>query len=78
MRNDAEVTDQVCVLLRGFEDPDTCIESAAWIRINENFPGMIYIVRGTVAADKWQNLNSTLGAPEDLVCMVDFDLPEGE
>lgn len=73
MRNDAEITDRVCILLRAFEDADTCLESAAWIRINENFPGMIYIVRGTETADKWQKHNATLGAPQDLVCMVDYE-----
>ena len=54
MRNDSEVNDRVCLILRENEDSDTCIESAAWVRIQENFPGMIYIVRGFTDADKWQ------------------------
>lgn len=72
MRNDSEVTDRVCILLRTMEDTDTCIESAAWIRIQENFPGMIYIVQGSTYADKYQRYHATIGAPEDSVCMVDF------
>ena len=76
MRNDAEITDQVCVLLRGTEDPDTCIESAAWIRINENYPGMIYIVPYTLDPGKYQTHHASLGAPEELVCMVDYDVIE--
>ena len=72
MRNESEVTDKVCLLLRTMEDEDTCIESAAWIRIQENFPGMIYIVQGSTFADNYQRYHSAIGAPEDSVCMVDL------
>lgn len=72
MRNEMEFTDTVCLLLRTMEDDDTCIESAAWIRIKENFPGMIYIVSGSTNADKYQRYHSAIGAPEDTVCMVDL------
>ena len=73
MRNDAEINDKVCVLLRNNEDEDTCLESAAWIRITENFPGMIYIVKaGNETADKWQSMSSAIGTEQSCVCMVDF------
>lgn len=75
MRNESEVTDRVCIILRDNEDPDTCIESAAWVRIQENFPGMIYICRSSPHADKWQAYTSAIGAIESSVCMVDMDLP---
>ena len=78
MRNDSEVNDRVCVVLRDKEDPDKCIESAAWIRIQENFPGMIFICRGTVDADKWQTYAAAIGASEECTCMVDLDMPRAE
>lgn len=72
MRNNQEITDRVCIVLRENEDADKCLESAAWIRIQENYPGMIYICRGSTRADKWQKYSSALGAPQEYVCMVDF------
>ena len=73
MRNDSEVNDKVCVILRDNEDPDICLESAAWIRIQENFPGMIYIVKaGSVHTDKWEAHSSAIGADQECVCMIDF------
>lgn len=72
MRNEGEITDRVCLLLRTMEDDDTCMESAAWIRIQENFPGMIYIVSGSTFADEYQRYHSAIGAPEDSVCLVDI------
>lgn len=72
MRNEQEVTDKVCIVLRGIESVDDSIETAAWIRIKENYPGMIYICRGSTTADKWQTHNAALGAPQEYVCMVDI------
>jgi hypothetical protein len=68
----------VCLILRENQDADTCIESAAWVRIQENFPGMIYIVRGSTEADKWQTHSASIGASQDSICMVELDLPTGE
>lgn len=72
MRNEAEINDEIIIFFRDNEDDDTCLESAAWIRIEENFPGMIYFCRGSLHADKWQTHAASLGAPESSVCMVDI------
>ncbi len=78
MRNELEITDRVCVLLRRMEDQDSCIEAAAWVRIKENFPGMIYICRGSTTADLWQAYASVAGCEQHLVAMVDLDIPKTE
>jgi len=78
MRNEQEVTDQVAIIFRRTEDEDTCIETAAWIRIKENYPGMIYIVRGSSTGDHWQTHAAAIGAPEGSVAMVDFNVIEKE
>ena len=73
MRNDSDVNDRVCVLLRTNQGRDVCLESAAWIRIKENYPGMIYIVKaGADQVDKYDAMASTIGADQSCVCMVDF------
>lgn len=72
MRMDAEMDDQVCILLRDNEDADTCLESVAWIRMEANFPGMVYIVEGKSNGDRYQTYASAAGAPQELVCMVEY------
>ena len=78
MRNNNEFTDQVCILLRRMEDQDLCLEGAAWIRIKENFPGMIYVCRGSTTADQWQSYASASGCAQHLVAMVDLEYNEKE
>lgn len=73
MRMDAEMDDQVCILLRDKEDADTCLESVAWIRMEANFPGMVYIVEGKSNGDKYQRYASAAGAPQEQVCMVEYN-----
>jgi len=77
MRNRSDITDRVCILLRRMEDDDTCLEATAWIRIRENYPGMVYWCRWSTA-DKWQTFSSAAGAPQHQVAMVDlyYDLEE--
>ena len=73
MRNENVATDRVCVLLRGDEGANKCLESAAWIRVKEEFPGMIYIVRGSTNHHntiRWHA--SLMGAAQEYVCMVDL------
>lgn len=63
------------VLLRDTEDADTCLESAAWIRVKFEFNGMIYICRKSTAANAWQSMTAISAAyvNEDYVAMVDID-----
>jgi len=72
MRNDQEVNDQVCIILRRMEDQDMCLECAAWVRVKENFPGMIYMCRGSTTADQWQSYASAAGCEQHLVAMVEL------
>lgn len=78
MRNDQEVTDRVCIVLRRMEDRDMCLECAAWVRLKENYPGMIYMCRGSTTADLWQTYAASAGCPQHLVAMVDFNNDEKE
>ena len=78
MRNDQEITDRVCIILRQMEGRDTCLECAAWIRIKENYPGMVYICRGSTTADQWQSYASAAGCEQHLVAMVDLDTTNKE
>ena len=73
MRNDQEITDRVCIILRRMEDQDLCLECAAWIRLKENYPGMIYMCRGSTTAELWQSVSSEAGCEQHLVAMVDLN-----
>lgn len=63
------------VLLREDEDPDVCLESAAWIRVKHEYNGMIYICQKSASANPdWQEyvaITST-GVDEAYVAMVDL------
>lgn len=68
--------DTLVVLLREDEDPDTCLESAAWIRVKHEYNGMIYIChkQSASANPDWQTyvaITST-GVDEAYVAMVDL------
>lgn len=66
--------DSLAILLRDNEDADTCLESAAWIRVKHEFNGMIYICRPKTTADEWQSFAAitSLGVDEAYVAMVDL------
>lgn len=72
--------DKLVILLRENEDADTCLESAAWIRVRHEYNGMIYICRKSTTADAWQSFAAIAAANVDeaLVAMVDLDKDEGE
>lgn len=74
MRNDQEINDRVCIILRRMEGRDMCLECAAWIRLKENYSGMIYICRGSTSAEAWQSYASAAGCEQHLVAMVDLEL----
>ncbi len=74
MRNKLPMTDRVCIVLRRMEDDASCIEAAAWVRIKENYPGMIYICRGSTTTDQWQTHAMAAGCEQHLVAMVDIDI----
>ena len=67
--------ERIVIILRTNEDPDTCLESAAWIRIKYEYNGMIYICRQSPAAHfEWQTIQGIIaaGVDEKLVAMVDL------
>lgn len=68
--------DTLIVLLREDEDADTCLESAAWIRVKHEYNGMIYIChKQSASANKdWQEYVAITaeGVDETLVAMVDL------
>ena len=70
--------DTLVVMLREDEDADTCLESAAWIRVRQEYNGMIYICRKSTTADQWQSFAAIAAAnvDESLVAMVDFEETE--
>lgn len=72
MRNDSETTDTCCILLRRMEDDDLCMEAVAWIRLKEDYHGMIYCVR---PSKHETSMAQTAGADQASVAMVDFELP---
>lgn len=68
---------RTAILLReNEEDADTCLESAAWIRLKHEFNGMIYILSPDTTPhteqQKWITHGRALGAPPEYVCMVDL------
>lgn len=67
--------DTLIVLLREDEDADTCLESAAWIRVKHEYNGMIYICRKQLSDHfEWQTFRAITaeGVDETLVAMVDL------
>ena len=76
LRSNGEVGyTSLVIILRTNEDPDTCLESAAWLRLKYEYNGMIYICHRSESAHyDWQTFRgiAAAGVDESLIAMVDL------